>query len=175
MYLGQDIHYIKTGTFQLTEKGYFLIGSPFFFIFLAVPVAILIILSFLLVNMRKRRSDLALVRNKKATRVARKNMKKAKEFLKTQQQEAFYTEISRALWGYLSDKFNIPLSDLSMDSVSERLAEKQLSPERISKFIEVLNSCEYARFAPGESAGLMNEIYNESINVISQIEGELKS
>ncbi len=62
-----------------------------------------------------------------------------------------------------------------MDSVSERLAEKQLSPESISKFIEVLNSCEYARFAPGESTGLMNENYNESINVISQIEGELKS
>jgi hypothetical protein len=175
MYLGQDIHYIKTGTFQLTKKGYFLIASPFFIILLAAPVAILIILSFLLVNMRKRRSDLALVRNKKATRVARKNLKKAKEFLKTQQQEAFYTEISRALWGYLSDKFNIPLSDLSMDSVSERLIKKQLSPERISKFIEVLNSCEYARFAPGESTGLMNEIYNESINVISQIEGELKS
>ena len=175
MYLGQDIHYIKTGAFQLTEKGYFLIASPFFFILLAAPVAILIILSLLLVNMRKRRSNLALVRNKKATRVARKNLKKAKEFLKTQQQEAFYTEISRALWGYLSDKFNIPLSDLSMDSVSERLAEKQLSPESISKFIEVLNSCEYARFAPGESTGLMNENYNESINVISQIEGELKS
>ena len=175
MYLGQDIHYIKTGTFQLYEKGYFLIASPFFFILLAAPVVLLIILSFLLVNMRRRRSDLALVRNKKATRVARKNLKKAKEFLKTQQQEAFYTEISRALWGYLSDKFNIPLSDLSMDSVSERLNEKQLSSESISKFIEVLNSCEYARFAPGESTGLMNEIYNESINVISQIEGELKS
>lgn len=175
MYLGQDIHYIKTGTFQLTEKGYFLIASPFFFILLAAPVVLLIFLSFLLVNMRKRRSDLALVRNKKATKVARKNLKKAREFLKTQEQEAFYTEISRALWGYLSDKFNIPLSDLSMDSVSERLTEKQLSPERISKFIEVLNSCEYARFAPGESSGLMNEIYNESINVISQIEGELKS
>ncbi len=175
MYLGQDIHYIKTGTFHLTEKGYFLIASPFFFILLAAPVVLLIFLSFLLVNMRKRRSDLALVRNKKATKVARKNLKKAREFLKTQEQEAFYTEISRALWGYLSDKFNIPLSDLSMDSVSERLTEKQLSPERISKFIEVLNSCEYARFAPGESSGLMNEIYNESINVISQIEGELKS
>ncbi|NQT76305.1 MAG: protein BatD [Bacteroidetes bacterium] len=175
MYLGQDIHYIKTGTFQLTEKGYFLIASPFFFILLAAPVVLLIFLSFLLINMRKRRSDLALMRNKKATKVARKNLKKAREFLKTQQQEAFYTEISRALWGYLSDKFNIPLSDLSMDSVSERLTEKQLSPERISKFIEVLNSCEYARFAPGESSGLMNEIYNESINVISQIEGELKS
>lgn len=175
MYLGQDIHYIKTGTFQLTEKGYFFLASPFFFILLAAPVAILIILSFLLRNRRKRRSDLALVRTRKATRVARKNLKKAKEFLKTQQQEAFYTEISRALWGYLSDKFNIPLSDLSMDSVRERLTEKQLSPERVSKFIEVLNSCEYARFAPGESTSLMNEIYNESINVISQIEGELKS
>ena len=62
-----------------------------------------------------------------------------------------------------------------MDTVSERLAEKDVSEESINKFSEVLNSCEFARFAPGESADLMNEIYNKSILLISQIEGELKS
>ncbi len=123
---------------------------------------------------RKKRSNVALVRNRKATRVARKNLRKANEFLKSQQREAFYAEVSRALWGYLSDKFNIPPADLSIDSVSERLAEKDVSAESTGKFVEVLNKCEFARFAPGDSSALMNEVYNESIRLISMIESELK-
>jgi len=62
-----------------------------------------------------------------------------------------------------------------MDSVRERLSEKNVSEESIDTFIEVLNKCEFARFAPGESTDLMNEIYQESIMFISRIEGELKS
>jgi hypothetical protein len=114
------------------------------------------------------------MKNRKATRVAKKNLKKASEFLKAKNREAFYAEISRALWGYLSDKFNIPLSELSMDSVSDKLSEKQVSRESIDKFVEVLNKCEFARFAPGDSAELMNENYNDSIQLISRIESELK-
>lgn len=175
MYLGQDIHYIKTGSYPLTAKGAYLFASPLFYALLALPVILLLFIIILVVNSRKKKKNVALLRNRKATRVARKNLKKAKEYLSAQQREAFYTEVSRALWGYLSDKFNIPLSDLSMDSVSERLADKEVSEESISKFIEVLNNCEFARFAPGEGKGRMNEIYNESILLISQIEGELKS
>jgi len=175
MYLGQDIHYIKSGTFPLSIKGNYLFASPLFYAILAAPIFILLISIMLVVQTRKKKQNVALVRNRKATRVAKKNLKKAKEFLNAQQREEFYTEVSRALWGYLSDKFNIPLSDLSMDTVSERLADKDVSSESIDKFSEVLNSCEFARFAPGESSDLMNEIYNESIMLISQIEGELKS
>jgi uncharacterized membrane protein len=174
MYLGKDIHYIKTGTFQLSSKGQYLFGSPLFYILLAAPVFLLLLITIILGNMRKRRKNLALVRNRKATRVARRNLKKANEFLKAQKREEFFTEVSRALWGYLSDKFNIPLSDLSMESVSERLTEKEVSEESIKKFTEVLNDCEFARFAPGKNNEVMTEIYNESIKLISQIEGELK-
>jgi len=175
MYLGQDIRYIKTGNFTLSSRGQFLFASTSYYMLLLAPLVVLILLSLLIISNRKKRSNVAMVRNRKATKVARKNLKIANVFLKSQQREEFYTEVSRALWGYLSDKFNIPLSDLSMDSVRERLSEKNVSEESIDTFIEVLNKCEFARFAPGESTDLMNEIYQESIMFISRIEGELKS
>jgi hypothetical protein len=175
MYLGQDIRYIKSGNSVLSTRGQYLFSSPLYFILLAVPVAFLVFLSLLIISQRKKRSNVALVRNRKATKVARKNLKIANEYLKSKQREEFYTEVSRALWGYLSDKFNIPLSDLSMDTVSERLSDKEVSSESIETFLEVLNKCEFARFAPGESSSLMNEIYQEAIMFISQIESELKS
>jgi len=175
MYLGQDIRYIKTGNFNLSLKGQYLFASPLYFILLAVPVIILVLFSALLFSTRKRRSDVALVKNRKATRVAKKNLRIANDYLKAQKREEFYTEVSRALWGYLSDKFNIPLSDLSMDSVRETLSEKKVTEASIDTFLEVLNKCEFARFAPGESANLMNEIYQEAIMFISRIESELKS
>jgi len=175
MYLGQDIRFIKTGSITLSNRGDYLFASPYYFIMLAAPVFILLLLSVLLINNRKKKSNIALVRNRKATKVARKNLKSANEFLKAQKREEFYTEVSRALWGYMSDKFNIPLSDLSMDTVKEHLSEKNVSEENIETFIEVLNKCEFARFAPGESESLMNEIYQEAIMFISRIESELKS
>ncbi len=175
MYLGQDIRYIKPGNSTLYIRGDYLFASPLYYLLLAAPLVVLALLSLLVLSQRKRKSNVALVRNRKATRVARKNLKIANTYLKSQQREEFYTEVSRALWGYLSDKFNIPLSDLSMDSIRERLLEKNVSEESIATFIEVLNKCEFARFAPGESTGLMNEIYQEAIMFISRIEGELKS
>ncbi len=174
MYLGQDIRYIKTGNFPLQERGNYLFGSTLFFLTLAVPVILLVVVIFLVTGNRRKRSNIALMRNRKATRVARKNLRKASDLLKSQQREAFYAEVSRALWGYLSDKFNIPLSDLSMDSVSTRLASKGVGEASISRFIEVLNKCEFARFAPGDSTALMNEVYDDSIKLISMIESELK-
>jgi len=175
MYLGQDIRYIKTGNYTLSTKGQYLFFSPLYFILLAIPPAILLLVAVLLTSTRKRRSNVALMKNRKATRIARKNLKAANAFLKAQKKEAFYTEVSRALWGYLSDKFNIPLSDLSMDSVRGRLSAKNVTEESIDSFIEVLNKCEFARFAPAESANLMNDIYQEAIMFISRIESELKS
>lgn len=175
MYLGQDIRYIKTGPDNLQAKSNYLFGSAMFYVFLMAPVILLLLVSILVISTRNRRSNLALMKNRQATRVARKNLKKANQYLKAQEREAFYAEVSRALWGYLSNKFNIPPSDLSMDTVSEHLDKKQVSSESIDSFIDVLNKCEFARFAPGESAGLMNEIYQDAIHFISRIEGELKS
>ena len=115
-----------------------------------------------------------LIKNKRATKVARRNLKKAQHYLKGGDSEAFYEEISRALWGYLSDKFNISLSALSIDSVSSHLSDKKVHEDMIKAFVEVLNNCEYARFAPGKSSIKMAEIYTQALSIISKIENELK-
>jgi signal recognition particle GTPase len=114
------------------------------------------------------------MKNRKATRVAIKRLKKANTFLKEKRQEEFYIEISQALWGYLSDKFSIPLADLSMESVREALIQKDVSDEIISQFIQTLDNTEFARFAPGEKTMIMEKTYNEALEIITRIERELR-
>jgi hypothetical protein len=114
------------------------------------------------------------MRNKKATGVARKRLKSAERFLKKGEHEAFWAETSNALWGYMSDKFNIPRSALSMDSVNSALSAKNVNETLIKQFIDTLNNCEFARFAPGNKSQKMDEIYNQAIDVITKTEQELR-
>ena len=114
------------------------------------------------------------MRNRKANKVARKNLKKAGEYLEQRNSDAFFEEISRALWGYISNKFNIPLSELSIETVHQRLSDKMISQESVRQFTGVLENCEYARFAPGNKSEKMQGIYDEALEVISKIEQELK-
>jgi len=113
---------------------------------------------------------LALLKNKKANKVARKRLKRASVLLSANKKEEFYVEISQVLWGYMSDKFHIPLAQLSMDTVAMRLKEKQLSDEAIQDFVATLDQCEYARFAPGDSSQLMHHLYDLSHQFITKIE-----
>ena len=122
----------------------------------------------------KKRADIAFMRNKKATGISIKRLRKAKSYLNAAQQESFYNEISLALWGYMSDKFNLRLSELSTESVRNALQQKQVNEEIINQFTETLHHCEFARFAPGDKSAIMEQIYSEALNIISKIEHELK-
>jgi hypothetical protein len=158
-YIGSDIRHIKSQPFHLQKIGTFFFTSGSFFLWKKLEV---------------RRSDTMLMKNRKATRIAIKRLKKANGFLREQKQEAFYIEISQALWGYLSDKFGIPLAELSIDSVREALVRKNVSDDIIQQFIETLNNTEFARFAPGEKALIMGKTYDEALEIITRIERELK-
>jgi len=114
------------------------------------------------------------MRNKKATGVARKRLKTAEKYMKQQQADAFWAEVSNALWGYMSDKFNIPLSTLSMSSVNDALLAKKVNENLIKQFTDTLNNCEFARFAPGSKSQAMDDIYRQAIDVITRTEQELK-
>ena len=114
------------------------------------------------------------MRHKRATKVARKSLKSAQVYLGTKDSVAFYNEISQALWGYLSDKFSIPKSELSKDTVNEILLKREVKEKTIIQFIETLNNCDFARFAPGDPESTMDKIYNEALEIISKIERELK-
>jgi len=173
-YIGSDIRHIKNQPFVLSKSGEYFFGSLTFLLWLIVPVLIFFGFILLLRKFSERRSDVVLMKNLRATKVARKRLKKAELYLKEQKQEEFYIEISQALWGYLGDKFSLPIAELSIDTVKQTLTDKEVSGELIQNFIDTLNNTEYARFAPGEKSVNMERIYNEALAVISRIERELR-
>jgi hypothetical protein len=173
-YIGSDIRHIRNLPFSLQPTGTIFFASRNFYLFLLLPLVLFILVIIFWKKQEVRRSDTVLMKNRKATRVAIRRLKKANGFLKEQKQEAFYIEISQALWGYLSDKFGIPLAGLSIDSVREALVQKNVSEDIIRQFIETLNNTEFARFAPGEKAMIMEKTYNEALEIITRIERELK-
>jgi len=173
-YIGQDIRHIKVKNETLQPLSYFFYGSIAFILWYIIPAVLFIIFIFFWRKQAATLSNQSLMRHKKATKVARKNLKQANQFLGTKESEAFYNEISQALWGYLADKFNIPLSELSKDSIEDALTEKKVKDVTIKQFIECLNNCDFARFAPGDPTSNMDKIYNEALEIISKIERELK-
>ena len=173
-YLGQDIRFIRSAPFELTPVGKYFFGSDLYYLLIVLPALLFAVMIFVWKNQIKKRSDIAFMRNKKATRIATSRLKKANTYLKEAQQEAFYNEISHALWGYLSDKFNISLSELSTESVRMALQPKEVDEIIITQFTDTLHHCEYARFAPGDKSTIMEQIYNEALTIITKIEHELK-
>ncbi|MBQ7551063.1 MAG: protein BatD [Bacteroidales bacterium] len=168
--LDKDIRYIKTKNTSCYKRKAPFFGTPMYLALLFSPLFVFVILLILWRKRIQSRENIAQLRNKRANKVALKRLKTAKKMLTENKEEAFYIEISRALWGYMSDKFHIPIADLSMDTVRQRLTEKEVSDEDIEQFIHTLNECEFARFAPGDSAQLMSNLYNSSIQFITQIE-----
>ncbi len=173
-YIGSDIRHIKNQVFALSTGGDYFFGSIAFILWLILPLAVFVTFVLLFRKFSERRSDVVLMKNLRATKVARKRLRKAEIYFKEQKQLEFYVEISQALWGYLSDKFSLPIAELSIDTVRQTLINKEVGEELIQNFLDTLNNTEYARFAPGEKSVNMERIYNEALAVISRIERELR-
>lgn len=172
--LNEDIRFIKQNNIQLIPRGDYFWGTWIYWLYYIVP---LIIFAIFFVLYRRRileNSDIAQVKIKKANKVAVKRMKQAGLLLKNNQKEDFYNEVLRALWGYMSDKLNIPVSKLSKDNIEDELNKYKIDKELINKFINVLNECEYARYAPGDANQAMDHIYSLSLDVISSMENAIK-
>lgn len=173
-YLGTDIRHIKTNGMNLSRKNSFFFGSAAYIGFIILMILTFFSGLFLVRKQNKLRQNQSLVRNKKATKIARKRLKEAHVYFKGKQQNEFYNEMSQALWGYIADKFYIQQSQLSIDSVTESLMAKKTPQELIDLFIQTLQNCEYARFAPGEAGKKMEELYQQGIEAITKAEKMIK-
>jgi hypothetical protein len=160
--LGNDIRFIRASNFNLKPLSVTFFGSLQYYAALLLPLLLLVIFIIIWRKQIEIRSDVARVRYKKANKVARKYLKTAKKLLDVRNKELFYMEISRALWGYLSDKYHIPVSQLSMENVTFKLAKLEVPAQTIDSFIETLQQCEFARFAPGDSSEIMQEMYKKA-------------
>jgi len=174
-YIGSDIRYIKKNNFNLKQTTHVFFGSLLFWGLFLIPILLFILFVVIWRKKIKENNNIALMKNKKATKIAQNRLKKAQLYLKDNNSNAFYEEIFKALWGYLSDKLNIPVSELSKETAGDALLNKSVTESTSHQFIETLNDCEFARFAPGgNTSQTMDSVYSEALNIISIIEKELK-
>ena len=172
--LGQDIRYIKTGDTNLTRKDDYFFGSMSYWMWYIIPLALFIACMVIYRKQALENANVAKVRTKKANKVATKRMKNAGKLLAEKKTEAFYDEVLKALWGYISDKLSMPVSQLSKDNIEGKLQQHQVADELVKEFIDILNDCEFARYAPGSQDEKMDKIYSSAIEVISKMENSIK-
>ena len=173
--LGSDIRFISTKNPDLVSKGEFFVGSVLFWV-LAVVLCVLAVLCWItLRHLAARRADVAGTRHRKATKMAMKRLNLAHTFLKQNLYTAFYEELHKALLGFISDKLNIPVAELSRDRISEALFAGNVAESSVNAFIGVLDACEYARYAPSAGTDAMAAHYEEALEIISTIDSDMKS
>ncbi len=171
--LGEDIRFIKLGNPQLRAA-----RVPFLFSGAYWGLLGLIVVLFVAVyaSLRKRireSQNLALVRGKRANKVAVQRFRAAKGYMEEQNRHAFYEEMLRALWGYMGDKFNIPVANLTKENVREELHKRGVSAEDSQRFTNIITQCDEAQYSPAESAR-MGDVYSEGVDLISRIEAVIK-
>ena len=172
--LANDIRYIHTGNTTQHGVNEFFFGSTAYGVSLGVLLLIFISLFVVFRHRAIENANLVKQRAGKANKVAVKRLKKAAKLMTAGKSGEFYDEVLRALWGYVGDKLNMPVDQLSRDNISQQLSAYNVSEETISQFIGALDECEFARYAPGDATGNMNKVYDAAISAITQIANTMK-
>ncbi|MEG2612935.1 MAG: protein BatD, partial [Alistipes sp.] len=171
--LGQDIRFIKLGGAQLHAQ-----STPFIFstAYLILLGGILLLASMVYVALHKQIRDshnAVLLRGKRANKVAVQRFRAAKNYMSQQNQHAFYEEMLRALWGYMCDKLNIPVANLTKENVREELHKRGVTTDDSQRFTTIITKCDEAQYSPMASAQ-MSDVYAEGLDFVSRIEAAIK-
>ena len=173
MEVDQDIRYLKTDEFSFKNPKNFFFGSLSYLLWYLIPLVLFITFTIVYRKQIKANADIALMKTKKANKVATRRLKLAKKYLLAQNKDSFYEEILRAVWGYLSDKLTIPVADLNRENIENELTGYGVGEELISQFIGILDTGEFARYAPSAS-GDMNNLYTDTVDAIGKMENTIK-
>lgn len=174
-FLGEDIRYLKSGNLNLHAKGVQFFMTPLYLAAFLIPFILFIIGALLNRRRIKANADLVRVKNKTANKMAGKRMKLAASAMKGGNTELFYDEVLKALWGYVSYKLNIDKSELNRDNITDILTRKGVEVALQHEFMNILDECEFARYAPGiNPTEKMDHVYREGISVITKLDKVIK-
>ena len=171
--LGSDIRFIKLGKAQLSSSVAPLMMSSTYFMLLALIVVLFVGLYLLLGKMIKDSKNTVLLRNRRANKVAVQRFRQAEKYMREMNRHAFYEEMLRALWGYMSDKLKIPVSNLTKEGIREELQRRGCPQQDAQHFTEIITRCDEAQYSPAEWVQ-MNDVYAEGVRIISRIEQAIK-
>ena len=169
--LGTDIRFLKTSFEDVKKKEEYIINSTGFIVAGAFPF----VLSLIVIGWKRKydklHGNVVLLRYQKAQKIAKTRLKTAKKLMDSQNHKEFYTELSRALFGYLEDKLHIPKSEFTIERAADELNKRNISIELTTDLKAGAEKCEFVRFAPGaEKSTAMQEMYDQIANVIINLE-----
>ena len=173
--LGTDIRYINVKNSQLSAKGVFFVGSALFWVLSILIVLLVVVCWAAFRKIAARRADVAGAKNRKATKMAMKRLRLAGTFLRQNLYTAFYEELHKALLGFMSDKLNIPVAELSKERIAEILSEGGVPDSLIDSFVGLVDACEFARYSPSAGNEAMTAHYEAALDVISSIDSNMKT
>lgn len=171
--LNSDIRYIRTSAAKVRPQGSTFFGSLNYWLVYVGAVLLFLLMVAVFYRQAKANANVARRRGRKAGKAATKRLKSAAKLLKQGQSKAFYEEVTRALWGYVGDKLNLPVTELNKDNVGEQLTERGVGEESIQRFLRVLGDCEFAQYAPGDPSATMDKLYGEATEVINELDAKL--
>ncbi|MBE6310358.1 MAG: protein BatD [Bacteroidales bacterium] len=166
----KDILHIKTSNLKLKKEHKLYLNSFIYWLWYILPLIAVLGLMWYYRKTIKERSNIQLLKNRRANKVAKKRLKQAQVFLKANDNTNFYSEILKALWGYLSDKLSIPVSELNKENISTELQTFGTDENTITDLLSILDKCEFAQYAPELSGNNMSEVYNEVSEIMNKLE-----
>lgn len=172
--LSDDIHYISTKMPQLSSDNTFYVGNALYWVLVALIAVLGVAAYFVVSTLRRQRSDVVRVRTRGASKAARKRLAMADGYLKKNLYSAYYEELHKALLGYAADKLNIGAADLSKESIAAAFVAAGAPQVLVDEYVALLDSCEFARYAPSGSNEAMKESYDKAAEVISALDMNMK-
>ncbi|MEO6883868.1 MAG: BatD family protein [Bacteroidia bacterium] len=171
--IGSDIRFLKNNfSDEKISENYFF-GSVPFVAGMISPILLFFLFLFFRKKHEKDNSDATLVKSKKATKMAKRRLALAEKHIKNNNKEGFYDEVLKALNGYMSDKLSIPVADLSKEKIIEKLKSRNVTEETIKKLMQVVDNCEYVRYAPTAVSSDLNTVFSDTVHLITQLEDEM--
>lgn len=172
--LAKDIRFIETKAISLSKESEPVFGTLTAWILYLVPIIIALALFLIFRKQTEENSNVEFVKNKQANKLARKRLKLAQKLLSEGKKDQFYEEVLKAVWSYLSDKLSIPAASLTKERIESELQLRGVDSAPIKQFVDILNTCEFARYAPNSGQQEMGNLYDETIDAISNLESIIK-
>ena len=169
-----DILFVKKGDLSLMSGNYIIVNSVWYLIAYLIPLVAFVLVLFFYRKLIKQRANVALMKTKKANKVANRRLKTARSLMAKNKRDEFYEELLRAIWGYLSDKLTIPVSELNRDNIKSELEKYGADNASTESVIATLDQCEFARYSSMNDDSDMATVYNEACELINKIENVKK-
>ncbi|MFA9390847.1 MAG: BatD family protein [Prolixibacteraceae bacterium] len=173
-FIGKDIRYIKQDQLKLEPVGDTFFGSAAFYASYIVSLLAFVLILLFQKKKLKENANIDLMRNKRASKMARKHLKAASACVKKNNKDEFFDALLRAFWGYLSDKLTLPLSELNRENARTTLSTHSVDDATINEFIQLVDTCEMAKFAPSAVHDSIDELYKQGSNVIGKFEKQIR-